>query len=429
MMLSRNIILSVFLLTLFSLPLNAQTVDKQKYLAENHEVLSLDKPNDFKLFDKDFYANDLFLLGEMHGTVDSYRVQEILVDELTKKTNFKYYIIENTYPNSVKINKYLETGDEKYLDSVFESLKGGFGYSREYYEIYRHVYKLNQTLKAKDRIKFTGIDKFSSSVENLSYLGEILKEVNYKKGSIKNLDEVFSYKEKKITYGEWKNLFLDLSEDIKSDSAKYKKIFGKRFWEFEFIIENFANSFPINEKRSGKPISEEETDDIRDTQMAKNFVTLYKNLNLKNEKMFGFFGREHTYQEAGKRTNWMTARFKVANPKVKIATFSLRYMESNFMIPTYFLEQQFGTKQEKLFFYGGFQNDDSPFVKAVGIGDLNAVEPTAEAVLFKLNGKNSPYNSLPDLVDEIADGKATTDYFDYAILLRKSKPTTPISEK
>ena len=417
------------LLTLIFVSVNAQNETKQQYLARNYEVLSLDKQNEFKLFDKTFYANDLFLLGEMHGTANSYRVQQLLVDELKRKTNFKYYIAEIDYLESLSVNRYLETGDESHLKSVFESMRGGFAYSREYYDVFTHIYKLNQTLKAKDRIQFVGVDRFSPDSANLAYLGKILEETNYKKGSLEILEEILKPKQKTYEYDEWKTLFDNLSKEIKSNEKQYQKLFRNKFWEFEFLIDNFTASFPIRETRNVKPLSEEETDSIRDAQMAKNFATLYQNLSLKDQKIFGFFGREHTYKETGKRTNWMTARIKVENPKLKTATIALRYMESNFMIPTYFLEQQFGTKQEKLFFYGGFQNDNSPFVKAVGIEDLNAVKPDAEVVLFKLNGQNSPYNSLPDLVDEIAEGKATTDYFDYAILLRKSKATTPISEK
>ena len=400
---------------------------KRDYLAENHEVLLIDGQNQFKLFDNSFYANNLFLLGEMHGTANSYRVQQLLVDELKKKTNFKYYVIELGYIDVVQINKYLETGDETPLKSLFETLKGGFAYSREYYDIFTHVYRINRKLKEKDRIKFIGIDKFSPSAKNLTFLSEILTAVKYKKGSLKLLDEI--YKPERKADETWSMLFENLGADIKNNRKTYEKIFGYRFWEFEFLIGNFVASFSINKTRNVKPLSILEVENVRDAQMAKNFAALYQHFNLKNQKIFGFFGREHTYQESGKRTFWMTARIKSANRNLKIATIALRYMESNFMIPTYFLEQQFGTKQEKLFFYGGFQNDNSPFVKAKGIEELNAVEPQAKAVLFRLNGAKSPYKTLPDLVDEIAADKSTTNYFDYAILLRNSPAATPVSEK
>lgn len=422
--------ISIFLfISLASISFKAQEQTKREYLAENHEILSLDGQNEFKLFDKSFYANNMFLLGEMHGTANSYRVQQLLVDDLKKKINFKYYVIELDYITVVQINKYLETGDEAQLKSVFESYKGSFVYSREYYDIFTHVYKINQKLKEKDRIKFIGIDRFAPDAKNLAFLSDILADVKYKKDSLKVLDKIYSPERQSLTYDAWIMLFENLGADIKNNKKTYQKIFGNRFWEFEFLIDNFVASFPINKTRNVKPLSDEEVENVRDAQMAKNFAAFYQHLDLKNQKIFGFFGREHTYQDSGKRTFWMTARIKSANPKLKIATIALRYMESNFMIPTSFLERQFGTKQEKLFFYGGFQNDNSPFVKAVGIEDLNAIEPEAKVVLFRLNKAKSPYKMLPDLVDEIADGKSTTDYFDYAILLRNSSAATPISEK
>ena len=102
----------------------------------------------------------------------------------------------------------------------------------------------------------------------------------------------------------------------------------------------------------------------------------------------------------------------------KIVSFSLRYLNCNFMIPTSFLP----TKQDKLFFYGDFQNDDSPFVKAIGINELNAIEPGMETILYKLDEQNSPYRNLPDLVEKIADGKSTVDLAGFV-----EKPTIVIT--
>jgi erythromycin esterase-like protein len=427
-MLKERISLFVIFLLLSAGFAQAQTYPKQKYLTENNEVLSFDKPNEFKFFDKNFYSNDIFLLGEMHGTKGSYRLEKILVAELKKKTNFKYYLIELNFTDIAKVNKYLETGDEKLLESFFERIRGTFGYNREYYAGFTHIFEINKTLKPKDRIKFIGVDVFSPAIENINFLDEMRKEVKYQRGSLKILDEIFDYQDKKIANPEWRKLLVSLHEDVNKDGKKYEKIFGKKFWDFQYLVENFATFIARYEKQKAKA-PEEETETMRDTQMAKNFAKHYEHLNLKNEKIFGFFGREHIYESAGKQNIWMTSQIKKSYPSLNVATFSIRYMESNFMIPTSYLTAQFGTKQEKLYFYGGYQNDNSPFVKAIGIEDLNTIEPNAEAVLFKLTGKNSPYNSLPDLVGDIVEGKATTDYFDFAVLLRKSKEATPIKEK
>ena len=428
---NRNFLFAALFFSLFgsfSL-ISAQNTAKQKYLLENHEILSFDKQNQFKLFDRKFYANEMFLLGEMHGTADSYRIQQLLIDELKKKTNFKYYFIELGYLQTIGINEYLKTGDENKLNQIIETIKGGFGYSRDYRNIFTHVYELNRKLAEKDRIRFFGVNGFSPTREDFAYLVKILTDSGYKKGSQKTIDKIYTFDSIPYNYKDWTAFFAGLSKDLEANKPVYRQSLGDRFWEFDFLLDNFNASFNIETVRNVKPLSGQETENVRDAQMAKNFAALYQHLNLKGQKIFGFFGREHTYKKSGKRTNWMTARIKTANPKLKIATVALRYIESQFMIPTYFLEQQFGTKQEKLYFFGGFQNDNSPFVKALGIEDLNVVAPESEAVLFRLNAKNSPYNSLPDLVDEIADGKSTTDYFDYAVLLRKSAAAIPVSEK
>lgn len=403
-----------------------QNSTKNQYLANNYEVLFFDKANAFRFFDKKFYQNDIFLVGEMHGTANSYKVQQLLLDEIKRKTNFTNYLVELDYVDAARINKYLVTGDEKILQSVFAQYKGVFYYCKEYYDVFTHIFQINQKLKEKDRIKLIGVETVSpNKVKNLDFLEEILAEVNYKKGSLQILDEIYQYKNKEFSYSEWKKLFISLIEDVKNNRQKYEKILGKKFWEFNYLAENFAASFAQNEKRSGKPLTDEDVETIRDTQMAKNFQTQYEHFKLKKQKFFGFFGREHIYQSYAKQTQWMTAQIKKNNQQLKIVSFSLRYLNCNFMIPTSFLP----TKQDKLFFYGGFQNDDSPFVKAIGINDLNGIEPNAETILFKLDEQNSPYRNLPDLVEKIDDGKSTVDYFNFAILLRNSMATTPISEK
>ncbi len=417
--------MACLLLFVVSAAVHAQPSSKAEYLNANHEIISLEDKNDFRLFDQSFYANQIFMLGEMHGTSNSYRMQEVLADLLKAKTNFKIYILEVDHIFAQRANDYLKSGDETVLKNAFEAIKGGFVYSRDYYNVFVNVRKINQNLKPQDRISFIGVDKVSPTRRAFSYFIDFVKRSGYKKNSDATLDALIYKPDDKQVY----NSIQKMGQDLKSDEKKYRKIFGRNFWEYKFLIENFVASYEINQVRNVKPLSEAEVENVRDAQMAKNFAAFYESLKLQNTKMIGFFGREHTYKAAGKRTNWMTARIKTAHPSLKIAALALRYIDSDFMIPTYFLEQQFGTKQEKLYFFGGFQNDTSPFVKAVGIEDLNAVEPGAGAVLFKLNGRNSPYNSLPDLVDEIDAGKATTDYFDYAVLLRRSKAATPISEK
>ena len=64
----------------------------------------------------------------------------------------------------------------------------------------------------------------------------------------------------------------------------------------------------------------------------------------------------------------------------------------------------------------------------------------SDKTLFRLNQINSPYNDgVPNLIEIImtdeksngvdVEGKSTTDFIDYAILISNSKANTPIEEK
>ena len=133
---------------------------RESFWKQIPKCFRFNRPNDLKLFDKAFYGSDLILSGEMHGTANSYRVQKLLVNKLKEKANFKYYLIELDYVTGLKINKYLETGDEALLKTQFDQMKGSFVYSREYYDVFTHVYKINQTLKEKDRINSSASTNF-----------------------------------------------------------------------------------------------------------------------------------------------------------------------------------------------------------------------------------------------------------------------------
>ncbi|MEA5062120.1 MAG: hypothetical protein VB074_12320 [Proteiniphilum sp.] len=63
----------------------------------------------------------------------------------------------------------------------------------------------------------------------------------------------------------------------------------------------------------------------------------------------------------------------------------------------------------------------------------------SDITLFRLNGKNTPYNDgNPNLIEvimtdeksngDLVKGKSTTDFLDYAVLISNSKANRPIQE-
>ncbi|WP_417888062.1 hypothetical protein [Zunongwangia sp.] len=170
----------------------------------------------------------------------------------------------------------------------------------------------------------------------------------------------------------------------------------------------------------------------RDSAMIMNFKKFIKKKKIENEQFYGYFGLFHVSQETIKNnTKSFAERLKSNNFKVKsivcLNIDSEVYLPKNEKIPT--------TKSEKI----SFLNMDGPIVLVKGINDLKKASTKENITLFNLNKKNSPYFNSKKLItmktnfinqnwSPEKDNLKTTDFFQYAILIRNSKANTPINE-
>ncbi len=167
----------------------------------------------------------------------------------------------------------------------------------------------------------------------------------------------------------------------------------------------------------------------RDSEMIVNLKNSIKALGIENQKFYGFFGYFHTLQnnvESGSKP--FAAYLKEAGYKptsfVSYTIDSEMYLPKNPEIPT--------PPEEKL----NWGNADGPIMLVKGIGDLKALSKPNTITLFKLNSMNSPYFESQNLIwvkskmfeDNIfpVEDANTTDYFQYAFLLRNSKALTKL---
>lgn len=67
----------------------------------------------FSIFDKAINKYHVFLTGETHYTKKNYDLMLAFIKYLNKKADVKYILCEKGYNDTVYINRYLDTGDEK----------------------------------------------------------------------------------------------------------------------------------------------------------------------------------------------------------------------------------------------------------------------------------------------------------------------------
>lgn len=142
--LTRLLIISFLLLTIKS---NAQ-----------FSLISIDTLDKVKTH-FDTYLNDtsgiLFLTGELHGVSSNPESELIFTKFFVKYKNVKTLLIEGAYTSAFLINKYLQTGDNQFLDLYVSD------YPEKYLEYKNYLLSLKafyDSLKTSSKFTIIGVD-------------------------------------------------------------------------------------------------------------------------------------------------------------------------------------------------------------------------------------------------------------------------------
>jgi hypothetical protein len=125
-------------------------------------------------FPPGFYDSRLILLGESHGFAAPQILDLELLSHLNQRIGLVDYLAEVDPVQAEALNAYLNTGDETILDRVFDHWdRTGAQWGNTAFEAkVRGVRALNETLPARRRIRFIGID----TVQDWSLLREWLSD-------------------------------------------------------------------------------------------------------------------------------------------------------------------------------------------------------------------------------------------------------------
>jgi hypothetical protein len=405
----------------------AQDSTFSNYLAKNNEKLTIGGANQFAIFDEAFYNNQIYFVSESHGYAKPHQLDAELFMQINKKNGVRYYIAEIDFSQAFYLNKYLNTGNEEFLKAIYQhwyNEQAQWG-NKTGFEKWKTLYKYNQTLAKNKRIIVVGLDEAQDLNMNEKLLSEIISEAKYKNGSNIMLDSLLNFTAKdlnKDTTKSYKKFIRRLVVDITSNEMVYKKIFKNKFFDFQFITNNIAS-------KKG-----------REEKIFYNFNIFYNEYKLTNEKMYGFWGRFHAMQDSISGGLSFSAMLKKSNLPLakKIISIPVYCVESASMLPTQFLPpmaQQKGTIYSK----SDMVNDDSFVYKVDGIKAVGKFVGKNENVIFKLIGIESPYNKGLQLVESSSKfdktfnwsgnkSAATTDYFQYVIVVRNSEWAVPYGD-
>jgi hypothetical protein len=420
-------IIAFVVICFFTQTAKAQDSSFSNYLAKNNEKITIGGANQFAIFDEAFYNNQVFFVSESHGYAKPHQLDGEFFIQINKKNRVRYYIAEIDFSQAYYLNKYLNTGNEEFLKAIYQhwyNEQAQWG-NKTGFEKWKTLYKYNQTLAKNKRIIVVGLDEAQDLNMNEKLLVEISEEVKYKKGSNIMLDSLLSFSNinlSKDTTKLYKKFVRRLVADVAAKEIVYKKVFKTKFFDFQFITNNIAS-------KKG-----------REDKIFYNFNVFYKEYKLTNEKMYGFWGRFHAMQDSINSGMSFSAMLKKSNLPLakKIISIPVYCIESASMLPTQFLPpiaQQKGTIYSK----SDMVNDDSFVYKVEGIKAVAKFVGKNENVIFKLIGNESPFNKGLQLVESSSkfdktfnwSGNkfaATTDYFQYLIVVRNSDWAVPYGD-
>jgi len=350
-----------------------------KYLADNYKTADFTEEgisNTFKLID-DSSEYDIFFTGENHGMLGNEKISIEMLKYLNQKEGVRYLICELQYSIVSKLNQYIQNGDEEMLKEAIEVVRNAdpsYG-GDDYYKFWQELYNYNKTLPNDKKIQAFGIDIDFQVNYTLNEMVNLIPNKEPAEGMKKKINDFKNILSNNVEDDEAiVTILVNLNNDINNNAEVYKAFFGDNFNKFKSNLDSMMNTIKYMKNQS----------EYRDDLIYDNFIRIY-NENPKG-KYYGQFGTAHIFRENIKYNGEETITLaKFIEDKGNLKVLSIPISSSEIVIPEKDIEK---LKLEKF-------------------------------TLFKLNGKNSPYekgleNSLIDNLFELTNG-STVDNYQYVI--------------
>jgi hypothetical protein len=424
-----------FIAIFFSVNVFSQADSSQTFVCNNAAVLDTNNISN-KLFDADFYKQQYFLFGENHGSATPLTVDLALFKNLYQKAGVRFYIAELDATKAWLLNKYLQTGDTNLLSKVMRSWKADTAQwaSQENYRKFQGLQKFYQQLPAGQKFQIIGVDVFqdySLVHEHALSLTENYKEPTFRKAidSLLRITQQVT-DEKRAELNEYARRLLP---QLLAQETKVKAQLKEKYPAFKHFVTSLGFI------GSGM---------TRDSIFYRNLESLLTINGWGDQKMYGFIGYFHTLQ-TGYNGVETFASLLVKHKKAtgKVASMQMMMTESKVMMPIAgpikkmmpkqviekFINETPGFPTDQRYVPYALSNDD-PMMMIKGIEELKACSQPNTITLFRLTGKNSPFNRSHNLsavsgfqsLKPTNQAVPTSGIFQYVIFFRGNGPATPL---
>ncbi len=268
-------------------------VSEEEYLKSNVHLISLQeyRGENFKYLDNEEEVR-VFFSGETHGFQENYQLRIQLIRYFYEKHGIRRYLGELGYSSGYFLNKYLKTGEEKYLELVNYSLEGSYDFSVEDYEFWKELYNYNRTLPEGEEIKIYGLDMEHQYWIPLLAVHDILEKVEVEELAPEDRE---GFRRAKVLFKEVHDMILPPGEDYKNIYRNVEEIIKKNKLRYrrDDILDAFKTSrmnFILGRTAAEKYYTSEELVDIE--AIIFNALNTIEFLNLKANEEIYFYMRE-----------------------------------------------------------------------------------------------------------------------------------------
>lgn len=381
-----------------------------QYLKDNYNNIDLDnKIETFHILDEDLKSKEIFFTGEVHGIKTNADLHMKFLKYFKEKVDFKYYLAEFSYSNAYFLNKYLNTGDIRILEDVFEELKGSYSWNKDSFEFWVNFQQYNNNLEEERKIQVIGIDIELQPSTSYKYFVDILPSEDPPIEIKKMINNIINTNNRLIEtgFGASYSTAKDLQKDIIAKESIYRDYLGEHYFGFKTVSSNLLKY----ERAYRNKRNQVDWNNLRDKMIYENFVLIER--RMPKGKYFGQWGVNHVFQSKEKNIKWLATYLNEEDSiyKDKVLSIAFNYENSRQM-------GKMGDKQyiinevDFIFPYMKVAND------RIG-GDMN---------IYKLNAAGSPFKDIRmyytfnrELLEE-----PMVNFFQYIVYLKDIGPTDPL---
>jgi len=448
---------------IFSTAYGQDTAQLRHYFENNQWAVREQAPDPFS-FDTAFYNQRLFLLGDIHGYARSQELDFLLLKDLYQKAGVRHYMAEIDEGQAWLFNKYLETGDEQFLQPVFDYwiAEGAQWGNKDFYRKLQKIYAWNKTLPPGQKITFVGVDGIQGLPVTVQYLHGLLKghirperqwPLMSRLLNLLSADSLSSSSANSPsrssatppTRQSADSLFRDscrktlqiLVTDMDGHSGNYERRLGDHHFYVRHLLQNLADYF--NEAN-------------REGQLSDNFISLYHYLHLEQEKLYGFFGFFHTLQGKVNGGYVFAGTLEQSDLPLSghIVSLNAIYTESDMMIdgsnklplPPFIPQDRLkwvpNRSNTRKYLRSDIFSQDGFLMKVNGINLLKQVSVPDAITIFDLRGASPYLSSYKEFLKPVLPVPAQysirmdetgKSYFQYLVLIRHSAWAEPFLDR